>query len=154
MLSLWVVARWIRKFSIVVLLIEGSLSFFAHRNKLVHVLLIREVLVQVVLEMLYLVHESLNWVKLSDSFKRKSFIIKFPGVDFQFWILTLLLELVWNHNGILIMFFIKVSRKIIQFNIEVLLVDIERKIAIYWWNNIFSNHYSLDGRDKKWVFHF
>ena len=52
MISNWIELSWVLEFSVMVLFIKHFLCFFANLDKVLKVLLIREVLVQVILKVL------------------------------------------------------------------------------------------------------
>ena len=77
----WVVGYWINELTIVILCVQSGLSCFTYNDELIDGLLVHEILVDVVLEVLDLIHMLLNEVISSNLFEWESFIIKFPGVD-------------------------------------------------------------------------
>jgi len=81
MSSFWVVGYWINELTVVILSVQSGLSSFTNNDELIDGLLVHEILVNVVLEMLDLIHMLLNEVISSNLLEWESFIIKFPGVD-------------------------------------------------------------------------
>jgi hypothetical protein len=77
----WVVGYWINELTVVILSVQSGLSSFTHNDELINGLLVHEILVDVVLEMLDLIHMLLNEVISSNLLEWESFVIKFPGVN-------------------------------------------------------------------------
>lgn len=90
-LNLWVVSGGIIELTIVVLGVEVGSDGVGDSNEVIEEDAVAEVGVKVILEMLEHVHVLLNESVSSDSWERESGVIKFPGVDLEFWGKVLLL---------------------------------------------------------------
>ena len=62
-------------------MIQLILSSFTNNDELIDGLLVMEVLVEIILEVLYLIHVLLDKVISSDLLEWEGFVIKLPGVD-------------------------------------------------------------------------
>ena len=69
--SSWISESWVSEFSIVVFIVEGSNSLFTHGDEVVDEDLVRDVSIEVILEVLNLVHLSLNALVSSNSWERE-----------------------------------------------------------------------------------
>lgn len=108
-LLLWVEKGWVRELSIVIFLVEVSLSGLGDSDEVLEVLGVIEVLVKVVLEVLEEVHVLLNEIVSSNSWESEGLVIKLPGVDCWSWVLSLLLELREDLHGIIVVSSVEVS---------------------------------------------
>lgn len=94
------IGSWVLELTIVIFSVEGGSSGIGDEKELINVLLISEVLVEVVLEVLDLVHVLLDEIVSSDSWEGESVVVHLPGGGLHLWVLTLLLELsVDVHSG-------------------------------------------------------
>ena len=124
-LFLWVIGGWIRELTIVVFGVESGLSILADLDEVGDELSVGEVLVEVVLEVLDQVHVLLNEVVSSNSWEGESVVIKLPGVDEKFWVLSEFLELVIDFHGVVIMFSVEFSGEVVELDVELVLRDLE-----------------------------
>ena len=104
-----IVVSWVREFTVVVLGVQIALSSLGDSQEVGNVLLVGEVLVQVVLEVLELVHVALDKLVSPDSWEREGLIIKLPSVNIDLWVLAHLLQLVIDLDGIVVILHVKSS---------------------------------------------
>ena len=113
MLLLWVETGGVRELSIVVLGIESSLGSLAHSDVVGDVLAVREVLVQVVLEVLDQVHVLLDQVVSSHSGEGEGGVVQLPSVHGELWVLALLGELSIDLHSIGVVLHVEASGEVV-----------------------------------------
>mgnify|MGYP000200115302 CR=1 FL=1 len=109
MISNWVEFLWILEFSVVIFLVHGLLSGLGNLDEVGDVLSVGEVGVKVILEMLNKVHVFLDEIVSSNSWESEGTIIKFPGVNGNSWLFTLLDECVIDVHGVVVVNHIETS---------------------------------------------
>ena len=77
----WIIASWVRELTVVVLVVQLSDDGLADSDEVLHVLKVRDVGVEVVLEVLEEVHVLLNIVVSPDSWEGERTVEEFPGVN-------------------------------------------------------------------------
>ena len=125
MLLLWVVVGWIGELTIVILSVEGGLGILADLDEVADKLTVGHVLVKVVLEVLDKIHVLLNEVVSSNSWEREGGIVKFPGVDEKFWVLSEFLELIIDFHGVVIVLSVEFSGEVVQLDVKLVLRELE-----------------------------
>ena len=111
--------------SIVILGIQLSLGLLGDLEEVVDVEGVREVLVEVVLEVLEEVHVLLDKVVSSNSREGEGLVVELPGVYAKLRVLSVLDELSIDLHGIVVVLSIKSSGEVVELDIELLLRDVE-----------------------------
>ena len=77
----WIFKGWVSEFTVVVFLVENSLGGFTNTDESIEESAVRDVSVEVVLEVLKIVHDVLNTLVSSNSWEGESGVIELPGMD-------------------------------------------------------------------------
>jgi len=99
----WIEKNWILEFSVMIFGVDGSSSGISNNDELIDGLLVMEVLVEIILEVLYLIHVLLDKVISSDLLEWEGFVIKLPGVYTHWsgnWVFTLTLHFLVDVLGV------------------------------------------------------
>ena len=123
-------AKGIRELTIVVLGVQSSLGVEADIDEVLDMEVVGEVHVEVVLDVLNLVQPFLNESVSPDSGEREGLVVKFPGVNSDMRVKTLMgFHLtIDEHSGIVVLS-IEVSGEQVDFFIELSLGDIDGRLA-------------------------
>lgn len=165
----WVEESWVSELSIVVLGVELGDDNLGLLDEVVNVDEVRNVGVEVVLEVLDHVHTGLNALVSPHSWERERLVKKFPGVD-SWWLHS---ELAGNLHSVQVVLLLEVSGELIHLPIHLVLWDPESWLAStsLWGQGINNSiialelnqvmHILLGGGDvseenqcNKGVFHF
>lgn len=120
MLFCWVKVNWVYEFSIMIFGVNGSSGGVGNNDELVDSLLVMEVLVQVVLEVLDLIHVLLDEIISSYFLEWESLVVKFPCVYSHWsgnWLFSLLFHLSVDVHSINVMLFLERSGEEIELNV-------------------------------------
>ena len=129
MIGFWVKSSWVRELTVVVLLVESLLGGLGNSDEVIEVELVGEVLVKIILEVLQEVHVLLHEVVSSHSWEREASVIKFPCVNGDLWVLSLLLELLVDLHGLFVMLPVEVSGEVVELDVQLLLGNIDGWLA-------------------------
>ena len=124
-LLLWVETGWVTEFTVVIFGVEGGLGILADLDVVGDELTVGHVFVKVVLEMLDEVHVLLNEVVSSNSWEGECAVIKLPGVDEKFWVLSEFLKLRVDFHGVVIVLSVEFSGEIVQLDVKLSLSKFE-----------------------------
>ena len=158
MRSIGVSVGWVGELTVVVLGVESSDGGSGDDDGLINVLGVGEVLVEVVLEMLNKVHVLLDEVVSSDSLEGEGLIEELIGLDSDFWVFALSLELGVDLHGVLVMVLVEVSGEVVELLLEGGVVDFEWlgdawSLSTWEGNFEFDSGNGTEGGDDEGIFH-
>ena len=100
-----------------IFLVQSLLGGLGDLDEVSNILSVGEVGVKVILEMLDEVHVFLDEIISSNSWESEGTIVKFPGMNGNSWLFTLLEEFSIDFHGVVVVNHIEASREVIELNI-------------------------------------
>ena len=129
MILKWIEVGGVSEFSVVILGVEVGLGSLCDLDEVGDVLSVREVLVQVILEVLKGVHVLLHKVVSSNSGERESTVVQLPGVHLDMGVLALLLKLVVDFESIGVVLHVQSPAQIVELDVKLLLGHVQSGLA-------------------------
>ena len=110
-------------------MVEGILGLETDADEVVDGLAVREVLVQVVLEMLQDVHLLLDELVSADAREPERLVVELPGMNLHLGVEALLLELAIDHHGGVVVRLVEAAREVVELDVKLLLGDVDGRLA-------------------------